>query len=222
MTSTLHVSDDPHRMLAERLAGELAACPFANVAVSGGRTPKRLFQLLSTDYRDRIDWSRTTLYQVDERPVPPAHEDSNWRLLQENLLDQVPGIRAFRMEAERPDGEEDYDRLLHEQLPPGPGGIPVFDIVLLGMGPDGHTASLFPGTAALNETRRAVVRNAVPQLITERVTLALPCINAARLRWFLVCGADRARVVAEARRGEHPAGKVLDPEWFVDPAAAAG
>ena len=217
MTPRVHVGTPYTSVLVPRFLEVLKEPGPKRVALSGGRTPRELFSLLATDYRDRVPWDRLALFQVDERCVPPDHADSNWRHIRETILDVVPDVEAHRMRAEEPGAADDYDVLLRQLLPRDAAGVPVFDIVLLGLGPDGHTASLFPDTEALTVTDRFVVRNAVPQLDTERITLTYPALNAARHRWFILRGADRRRVFEEVRAGQHPAVCIRDPEWFVEP-----
>lgn len=220
----VHIADDPAQMVAERFAAWSAnRDAHAHVAVSGGSTPKALFALLATTFRERIPWERITLYQVDERCVPPDHSDSNWRMLKETLLDAAPGIEAHRMEAERGhDGALDYQAVLLENvpIPCSPSGVPVLDLVLLGMGADGHTASLFPGAKALREREAIVTLTEVPATGAQRVTLTYPVLEAAANRWFLVSGADKAQAFERVRQGELPAGQLRNAEWFVDHATA--
>jgi 6-phosphogluconolactonase len=186
------------------------------IALSGGRTPREFFTLLATAYRKSVPWDRIEYFQVDERCVPPDHLDSNWRQIRETIVDVVPEAQAHRIRAENAHGAEGYETLIRAALPQDPAGVPVFDLVLLGLGADGHTASLFPGTRALAETQRAVVRNPVPQLNTERITMTLPLLNAARHRWFILRGADRGDIFQQVQAGLHPAGRIRDPEWFVE------
>jgi len=168
------------------------------VALSGGTTPKRLFDTLSTPrFRRRVDWGRTRVFFVDERCVTPSHERSNYRLAKEHLLDplRVSPANVFRMEGE---GEPrraaaGYEKLLREEFG---GRTPRFDLVLLGLGADGHTASLFPGTKALGEKIRWVAANSVPSQREWRLTLTLTVLNAGRRVVFLVAGRDKARVVS--------------------------
>ncbi len=221
MSVVIHVARHYTRPFRRRFLEVVGAPGPKYIALSGGRTPRDLFHLLATQWREDVPWDRIDFFQVDERCVPPDHADSNWRQIQELILDVVPGARAHRMRAETPDAADDYDKLLRASLPLDSGGVPVFDVVLLGLGADGHTASLFPGTAALSETRRAVVRNAVPQLGTERITLTYPVLNAARHRWFILRGADRREVFQQVLAGQHPAGRVREPEWFVEPETLA-
>lgn len=166
------------------------------VALSGGSTPKRLYEVLAKPpFRESVRWNRLEVFFGDERSVPPDHEDSNYRMAQEALLSHVP-VQVHRMQAEA--GEADaYERLVRERIAETRDGIPVFDLILLGMGGDGHTASLFPGTAALEERNRLVVMNEVPQMKTRRMTFTYPLINAARRVWVLVPGADKRDRVKE-------------------------
>lgn len=220
MNSRVHVATPYTAALAPRFL-ELVNEPGEKfIALSGGRTPREFFALLTTEYRNRIPWGRVEFFQVDERCVPPDHDDSNWKQIQETILDRVPEAQAHRVRAEHPHGAEGYETLIRAALPSNDDGVPVFDLVLLGLGPDGHTASLFPGTAALDETQRAVARNAVSQLDAHRVTLTFPVLNAARNRWFIVRGVDRRIAFREALNGHHPAGRIRSPEWFIEPEVA--
>jgi 6-phosphogluconolactonase len=203
-------------------------------AFSGGSTPRHLFQALAgAEFRRQVDWTRSRIFFVDERCVPPDDRRSNYRLARENLLDPlaIPPANVFRMR-----GEDDparaadaYGERLRAELP-GADGPPRLDFVLLGLGPDGHTASLFPGTAGLEETRRPVVANHVPKLGEWRITLTLPVLNAARRAVFLVVGEEKRDVVAAVLRAQQgspslPASLVRPKEgsliWIVDEAAAA-
>jgi 6-phosphogluconolactonase len=207
------------------------------VALSGGSTPRRLYQLLAAkSFRSQVDWGRVEFFWGDERCVPPDHADSNYHMAREAMLSHlpIPAEHIHRMEAERPDREaaaRDYEALLARVFGVSAGAEPpALDLVLLGMGPDGHTASLFPRTTALNETTRWVVANHVPQLNTDRLTLTLPILNRAREVLFLVAGADKAERWAEALGpsfAEAPRLPVqlirpaLALKWFVDFAAAS-
>ncbi|MEM7234307.1 MAG: 6-phosphogluconolactonase [Planctomycetota bacterium] len=208
----------------------------AYVALSGGSTPKLLFELLANEYATKLDWLSVEVFFGDERCVPPDHEDSNYRVAKELLLDRVgiPDSQIHRMPADASDLDDaakKYAGVLRSKLPRSPNGTPTFDLVWLGMGGDGHTASLFPGTEALDNQRTLVAANAVPQLDTNRMTLTYPAINAARKVQFLVCGADKASRMREVQ-GEldqaiaptsHPASRVRPAgilEWVLDSAAA--
>ncbi len=221
-----------------RCAGEaVAARGRFTVVLSGGSTPKRLYQLLAAEpSRSQIDWGRVEIFWGDERCVPPDHKDSNYSMACEAMLAHlpIPAEHIHRMEAERADRDaaaRDYEAVLARVFGIGNGEEPpVFDLILLGMGPDGHTASLFPHTKALDETHRWVVPNHVPQLNTDRLTLTRPILNRGREVLFLVTGADKAERLAEVAAGpaDHkrlPAQSIRPPEgkliWFVDSAAAA-
>ena len=169
----------------------------AHIALAGGSTPRRLHELLARDAG--IDWSRVRLYWGDERTVPPDDPDSNYAMARATLLDRVAISEAnvYRMRGEDdPDAAaRAYEAELRRSFGVEPPAAPRFDLILLGAGPDGHTASLFPGTRALEERDRWVVANAVPQLHTTRITLTYPVLNNAALLIFLVVGADKAEAV---------------------------
>jgi 6-phosphogluconolactonase len=172
-----------------------------SVALSGGSTPKALFELLASDaYKSRIDWPRVEVFFGDERTVPPDHKDSNYRMAREALLSKVsiPGDNVYRMAGERDPNTaaKEYGQMLKEKF--GDGGM---DLVLLGMGDDGHTASLFPETEALNETRHRCVANFVPKLNTWRLTLTAPFINRSGQILVLVSGASKAKRLQEVLEG---------------------
>jgi 6-phosphogluconolactonase len=207
------------------------------VALSGGSTPRRLYQLLAeAPFRDQVDWPHIEVFWGDERAVPPAHKDSNFGMAQAALLSKVPipAAHIHRMEAERPDRDvaaRNYQQeIAHVFGVVAEGEPPAFDLVLLGMGPDGHTASLFPYTAALKESQRWVVANHVPKLNTDRLTLTAPIINRAANVLFLVAGADKAAVLAEVLEGpadpERLPSQLIRPGagrllWLLDEAAAS-
>jgi 6-phosphogluconolactonase len=196
------------------------------VALAGGSTPKALYELLATGYRDALDWSMVHAFFGDERTVPPDHEDSNYRMAREALLSRVPVGSVHRMRGELPPREA--AALYEEELRSFFGDEPDFDLVLLGIGEDGHTASLFPRTPALDVRDRWVVENPVEKLRTTRITLTLPAINGAREVVFLVAGEGKAGALREILEGdadpsEYPA-KLVQPTsvpiWMVDRAAA--
>lgn len=167
------------------------------IVLSGGSTPRRLYALLaSAELRDAVPWRETTVLFGDERCVGPTDPESNYRMARETLLDRVPipDDRVHRMigEIDPARSADAYHAVLRALYPDATA--PVFDLVLLGMGGDGHTASLFPGTAALEETSRWVVANHVPALETWRITLTYPALNAARHIVFMVTGQDKAGV----------------------------
>ncbi|MBI3830510.1 MAG: 6-phosphogluconolactonase [Planctomycetes bacterium] len=177
------------------LAGNAVPGPLT-VALSGGSTPKKLYEILAQPrYAEKIPWERVEFFFGDERAVPPDHKDSNYRMAHEALLSKVP-VKAHRMEAELSKAAE-YEKVIRERVHIGSKGIPRFDLVLLGIGTDGHTASLFPGTAALNEREKLVVMNEVPQLNTRRMTVTYPLLAWAKKIWVLAPGAEKRKVVQE-------------------------
>ena len=179
------------------------------VALSGGSTPKRLYELLTgPPWRDAIDWGAIEFFFGDERTVAPDDPDSNYRMAKEAMLGSLPisRSRVHRMEAESQNldlAALGYEATLARVfgLPAGNATPPRFDLVFLGMGPDGHTASLFPYTAALRETRRWCIANWVPQHDTHRMTLTYPVLNAAAEVIFLVAGADKVEPLSEVLEG---------------------
>ncbi len=207
------------------------------VALSGGSTPKSVYALLAQDYTakrsDRLPWDSIDIFFGDERPVPPDHPDSNYRMAGEALLSKVavPALNIHRIEGELEAHEaaDRYERALRNFFELEPDGIPRFDLVLLGMGPDGHTASLFPESEALGERSRLVAANWVEKFKTFRITFTFPVLNHAAEVLFLVSGADKAPMLAEVMdrtRGiRYPAQRVAPTNgrllWFVDAAAAA-
>jgi 6-phosphogluconolactonase len=209
-------------------------------ALSGGSTPRLLYELLADPhepFRDRIEWKKCFFYFTDERHVPPDHPESNYRMAYEALFSRVPKTHVIRMSGEKPPHEaaEEYEHNLWEVFPDGPD----LDVVLLGLGEDGHTASLFPGSSALEETERLVVAPWVEKLNAYRITLTLPVINAGQSVVFLVTGASKAEILRDVisknentnqspaqdhARKRYPAQAVVptngEVSWFVDEAAA--
>lgn len=174
------------------------------VALSGGRTPRDMHRHLLSE---AVEWARTIILFGDERCVPPDHPDSNYRMVRETLLDRLatPPRQVLRMEGERPprDAAARYEAAMRDVFPAVP--FPRIDLVVLGMGPDGHTASLFPGTDALAERERWVAANHVPQLDAWRLTLTLPVLQSAAAILFLIAGEDKATALGEAFGGApHP------------------
>jgi 6-phosphogluconolactonase len=205
------------------------------IALSGGSTPKNLYNLLATNARTALPWDRMFFFWGDERHVPPTDPESNYQMVEEAMLSKIPVAagNVFRIKAENPDAaaaSEDYEQTLKKFFALEPGQFPRFDLILLGMGPDGHTASLFPGTAALQEKSRLVVANWVEKMKTHRITLTLPVLNAARCITFLVSGTDKATVLREVLEENVPAeqypAKLVKPSdgkliWLIDRAAAS-
>jgi 6-phosphogluconolactonase len=204
------------RAAAERVVETAESAPlrFA-VGLSGGSTPQRLYRLLATaEYRDRIDWSRWHVFFSDERQVPLDDPRSNYFNARSNLLDHVP-VPASQVHP-LTDADQ-YEGLLRSFF----GERPDVDLHLLGMGEDGHTASLFPGSVALLETERWVIE---PPDVVEgmaRLTWTLPALNAGRRKVFLVSGESKREALARVQAGEPlPAGMIEEAEWLVDEAAA--
>ena len=191
------------------MAGEAAeASGRVRIAISGGSTPKAAFQLLGDrdqPWRSRMPWDKLDLYWVDERTVGPDDSESNYRMTREALLDHVPlkaeQIHRIEGELEPEAAAARYESELRYSFRPAGAEIPRFDLVELGMGDDGHTASLFPNTQGLHETSRLVIANHVPQKDAWRVTLTWPVINRARSVFFLIAGADKANVLSEVLTG---------------------
>jgi 6-phosphogluconolactonase len=206
-----------------------------SIALSGGSTPRSLYTLIAANASSTLPWDKMFFFWGDERHVPADDADSNYRMAKETLLSKVaiPPANIFRIPAENPDADaaaEAYEQTLRKFFDPAPGEFPRFDLILLGMGPDGHTASLFPETPALEEKVRLVVANRVEKMNTVRITLTLPVLNAARCVLFLVSGIDKAGALHEVLEGNGPAekypSKLVRPSagrliWFVDRAAAS-
>ena len=209
------------RPAAAWLAAEIAAAVrdrgVCALALSGGRTPEPVYRELA---RADVDWARVRVFFADERAVPPDHAESNYGMVREALLSLVaiPASNVHRMAAERPDRDA-AARAYEQTLPLS------LDVLLLGVGADGHTASLFPGSPALDERRRLVVPATGAKPPAERLTITPPVIGAARRVAVLVAGADKAAMVARALEGpvepgEVPAQLARHGVWFLDRAAA--
>ncbi len=189
------------RAIADPLRGRFL------VALSGGSTPRALHQALVAHYRDLIPWERVQVFWSDERCVPPDDPESNYRMARETLLEQVPlpADNIHRMPGERSDYDAaaaDYEVEMRHVFGVPPDVLLRFDLILLGMGPDGHTASLFPGSPALHETSRLVVPNQGPKPPPQRLTFTYPLINSARQIMFLVAGAEKAEALRDVLSGQ--------------------
>jgi 6-phosphogluconolactonase len=206
-----------------------------SVALAGGSTPRTLYRMLTSErYRDELPWGQTHVFWGDERRVPPDDERSNYHMARELLLDHVPippgqihpmdgmGLSRGAMRS--------YERTLRDYFQYGRREMPRFDLILLGMGGDGHTASIFPGTRAVSDRSHKVLVYQVPQLETERITLTLPVINAAKHILIMVVGSAKAETLAEVLDGPvktstYPI-QAVEPvdgqlTWLLDKAAAA-
>jgi 6-phosphogluconolactonase len=199
------------------------------IALSGGSTPKRFHELLAES--EGIDWSRVHVYWGDERTVPPTDAESNYRMARETLLDlvNIPESQIHRMRGELDPAEaaKEYEQTLRETFHVAPPDVPRFDLNVLGVGADGHTASLFPGTAALDDRERWVVANYVPQQGTWRLSLTYPVLNAAKLTLVLASGASKAEAIGrifDPNEPDKPPAAHVHPDgpmiWLLDEAAA--
>ena len=221
--------------LRRGIAEAIAARGACWIALAGGRTPRAVYERLAEEAAPAIDWTRVHVAFGDERLVPPDHADSNYAMARAALFDRVPipATQIHRIEGERRDAADAaaaYDAALARAFALGAGAWPVFDLVLLGVGPDGHTASLFPHTAALDVGDRVAAAAVAPAPPTARVTLTYPVLNAARAVILLVSGADKAVAVGRAFddavpvaecpvRGLRPGEGSLT--WHLDAAAAS-
>ena len=206
-----------------------------SVALSGGSTPKSLYSLLANDFsfRSEVPWDKIHFFWGDERHVPPDHPESNYRTANEVMLSKVPipSENIHRIRTENPNAQqvaEEYEETVQTFFRLKAGEFPRFDLVLLGMGPDGHTASLFSGTVALRERKHLVVANWVEKFQAYRITMTLPVLNQAAFVLFLVSGEDKAETLRqvlewEERKEPFPSqlirpthGRLL---WLVDRAA---
>lgn len=221
--------------LAEEAAKRFAVAATAaggkfSVALSGGSTPQALYQLLAAEpFRSQVDWTKVHIYFGDERCVPPDHPDSNYRMARLAMLDALPIARdnIHRMKGEDPPHAAaiEYGKLLKDKF--GDGGC---DLTLLGMGDDGHTASLFPGTVALDETEHRCVANYVEKLNAWRITMSAPFLNRSKAVLILTAGSGKARRIHEVLSGPHEPHRLpiqlIAPTsgqltWLLDTAAAA-
>jgi 6-phosphogluconolactonase len=208
-----------------------------SVALAGGSTPKALYGLLASNplLQAKVPWSKIQFFFGDERHVPPDHAESNFRMTKEAMLAKAPidPKQVHRIKAEKQNAAEvalEYEDDLRASFELAADQLPAFDLVFLGMGPEGHTASLFPGTKALKEEHRLVVSNWVGKLYTDRITLTPPVLNNAARIIFMVHGEEKAPALKAVLEGPYepeqlPAqlvrpklGKVL---WLVDPSAAS-
>jgi 6-phosphogluconolactonase len=205
------------------------------IALSGGSTPKKLYELLaSPDWAVKFPWNKTEFFWGDERYVPPTDPNSNFHMTQQAMLDRVkaPTANVHRVRTEETEpghAAELYEEAIRRAVPAGADGLPQFDLMLLGLGTNGHTASLFPYQPALHEKAKIVVSEYIDEVKMTRVTMSAPLINAARQIVFVALGGDKATVVRDVVTG------VFDPErlpaqlirpahgsllWIIDPAAA--
>ena len=222
-----HFLDHAHRAIAARDSFTLA--------LAGGSTPTGLYAMLAAPpFLSQLDWTKVRFFWGDERHVPPDHADSNYRMAHEALLSHLPisASQVYRVPSELPDAHTvagQYEAVLREQFNVSEPDIPCFDLILLGMGPDGHTASLFPGTGAVHETSRLIAAPWVEKLETSRITFTPVLLNHARQVTFLICGHAKAETLHAVLEGPFqpdvlPA-QIIGPRagiltWFVDQEAA--
>ena len=192
------------------------------VAMAGGSTPKTLYALLvSEPFRSQLSFDKMKLFFGDDRHVPPDHPDSNYRMVSENFVSKTP-IRpeqVFRMKTELQDTEEaalKYEQTLKTQFALKPGELPRFDLMMLGMGNEGHTLSLFPATTALRDNGRLVVRTWVGKLYTERITCTAPVANNSAAVLFMIAGADKAPALKAVLEGPYEPDQL--PTQYIKPA----
>jgi 6-phosphogluconolactonase len=188
-------------------------------AISGGSTPLPLFDLMIEE-KNSLDWTKVYTFWVDERCVSPGHPDSNFGMAHKKFLQFLP-IHYFRMEAGQTDRElaaQDYEQILQKIVPIADNGIPELDLVLLGMGDDGHTASLFPQTTALMETRKLVTPVYVEKLDSWRLTLTYPILNQAITKIIPIKGASKKAIfeeIQELKGQKYPVQGIKDSIWMV-------
>lgn len=241
MTPHIEVFDDPAKLadaaadaIVTAAAEAVAARGRFLIALAGGATPRETYaQLAEPPRSEAVPWDHTFAFFGDERCVPPEHPESNYRMAHETLLGKVaiPAAQVFRLRGEVDDVEvaaTEYARTLARVFGVRRGQLPRFDLILLGMGVDGHTASLFPGSPVLKEVFRTVAAvHAAAAAIPERLTLTFPVLNAAARVVVLVAGAEKAKVVKAVLkdRAPLPAGMVQPTDgrliWMLDRAAAA-
>jgi len=217
----------------EAAKSSISTCGLFRTALSGGATPPALFRLLASDeFRGQIDWRRVHLFWGDERCVPPDDERSNYRMAHETLISRVEMAKdnIHRIKGEHGDrAASEYEEEIREAFGIEGDSFPAFDLILLGLGEDGHTASLFPGTGAVREEGRIVTALSPATVETTRITLTPPAINNALQTLFIVAGRNKAAALREVLEGEyrpdtfpaqvtrHSRGRVT---WIVDLEAA--
>lgn len=204
------------------------------VALSGGSTPKGLFALLAGELKSEVAWNKTQFFWGDERNVPPDSPDSNYRMAKESLLSHLPidesQVHRMRGELDASVAAAEYETVLREHFHLGELELPRLDLNLLGMGPEGHTASLFPGTKALHESKRLVTSNWVGKLYTQRITMTAPVLNNSATILFLIQGEEKALALKAVLEGpyepEQLPAQLIAPRdgrliWMLDSTAAS-
>jgi len=221
--------------IVSRSSEALRTTGIFTIVLAGGSTPRQLYELLAGEFRDQFAWDRIHFFWGDERHIPPDHPDSNYRLAKEAMLARLPVLpeNVHRIRAENPCADqvaEEYCRELRDFFHLEPPAMPRFDLVLLGLGADGHTASLFPGSTALREQYRLVAANWVEEFQAHRITMTAPLLNNSACVLFLVQGMEKAEalreVLAGANQPERLPAQLIKPVngelyWLVDRAAAS-
>ncbi len=225
--------------LIETMSEAIAERGTCSLALSGGSTPKRMYELIGQKERESLDWSKVVLVWGDERNVEPDHADSNYRMVHQAWLDHwraepglpMPVVMGVSIQVQAPErAAAAYEQTLRARFQSDrQDSFPALDVVLLGLGDDAHTASLFPETEALKEHRRWFVANYIPKFAAYRLTMTAPSINAARNVAFLVCGGSKQAAVETVlhgpRRPELYPAQMIQPTdgrlcWFMDSAAS--
>lgn len=221
-----------------RIAAEaVSARGVFTIALAGGSTPKMLYALMAEHpaLRNSLPWDKMNVFFGDERHVGPGHADSNYQMASDSMLSKVPlrEGQIHRVKGEYPDAAKaaaEYEDVLRQQFALKSGQFPRFDVLLLGMGNEGHTLSLFPGTRALHESQRIVVSNWVGKLYTDRITLTAPAANSAANIFFMVTGSDKAPALKAVLEGpqepEQLPSQMIQPVngklyWLIDAAAGS-
>jgi len=231
----LEISDDANSLikaLAKRIFDlsqeAIAKDGVFTISLSGGSTPKALYEQIAADYKDRYDWAKTLWFLGDERCVPHEDDESNYKMINTALFSKVPLPQANVFATENQDKDPQdaaakYEARMLAAIKARAGKFPVFDLILLGLGPDGHTASLFPGSKALEDTQRCFVENWVEKFKSFRLTSTYPVLNSARHVVFLVSGKGKAEIVDSVLNStpdKYPCQNVRPAhgtlQWFLD------
>jgi 6-phosphogluconolactonase len=232
MAREIRILESPQDLF-HAAAKQLISLNPRTIALSGGSTPKALYSLLAADYAQQVAWDKTYFFFGDERHVPPSDPESNFRMANEAMLSKVPipPENVFRVPAENADAAaaaSAYEKSIRDFFHLKPGEFPRFDLILLGMGPDGHTASLFPASKGLDEKTRIFISNPVEKFKTDRLTFTFPVLNNAANVMFLASGKEKAAILKQV--WEDPASNLpsarVNPVsgnliWLVDRAAAS-
>ena len=237
IVNTAYLSRKATEIIVHYIKETLELRNLFTLVLSGGSTPRKTYELLASDetLRAQIPWERIHFFWGDERHVSPDHLESNFRMANEVMLSRVPVPRKniHRIKSEIPDARNaaaQYEKEIRTFFKLKRGQLPRFDCVLLGMGTDGHTASLFPKTEALNEESRLVVATCVEQFQTHRITLTLPVLNNADSIMFIVSGQEKAAIFKEVIEGKKKSAllpaQLIKPKhgnllWLLDKAAAS-